>query len=214
MKNLILIIIGSLILVALIIAVDLFFKSNKKGFPIVNNVNNFEECVMAGNPVMESYPRQCRAGNQTFTEIISEDIDKTNDKDTENNGSGNTNGEDQKDNSDSGSQTGILPFDSGVSGVVSMGPICPVVQNPPDPGCADKSFATTVQVFAVGSISSAPFSSVETDKQGGYKIILPPGNYTLQAIGGNPFPSCETKDITIEPSKTITVDLSCDTGIR
>ncbi len=33
-------------------------------------VTNFEECVAAGNPVMESYPRQCRATGQTFVEII------------------------------------------------------------------------------------------------------------------------------------------------
>ncbi|MBU0706586.1 hypothetical protein KJ657_02610 [Patescibacteria group bacterium] len=33
-------------------------------------VTNFEECIAAGNPVMESYPRQCRHGDQTFTEEI------------------------------------------------------------------------------------------------------------------------------------------------
>ncbi len=33
-------------------------------------VTNFEECVQAGNPVMESYPRQCRHGDNTFTEVI------------------------------------------------------------------------------------------------------------------------------------------------
>ncbi len=33
-------------------------------------VTNFEECVARGFPVMESYPRQCRAGDTTFTEII------------------------------------------------------------------------------------------------------------------------------------------------
>lgn len=33
-------------------------------------VNNFEECVNAGNPVMESYPRQCRHGEKSFTEEI------------------------------------------------------------------------------------------------------------------------------------------------
>ena len=33
-------------------------------------VNNFEECVAAGNPVMESYPRQCRAEGKTFVEIV------------------------------------------------------------------------------------------------------------------------------------------------
>ena len=33
-------------------------------------ITNFEECVAAGNPVMESYPRQCMADGQTFTETI------------------------------------------------------------------------------------------------------------------------------------------------
>ncbi len=33
-------------------------------------VTDFESCVKAGFPVMESYPRQCRAYGQTFTEII------------------------------------------------------------------------------------------------------------------------------------------------
>lgn len=33
-------------------------------------IGNFKECVAAGNPVMESYPRKCNANNQTFTEII------------------------------------------------------------------------------------------------------------------------------------------------
>jgi hypothetical protein len=33
-------------------------------------VTTFEECVARGNPVMESYPRQCRFGNQIFVESI------------------------------------------------------------------------------------------------------------------------------------------------
>lgn len=33
-------------------------------------INSFEECIAAGNPVMESYPRQCKSGEQTFTEQI------------------------------------------------------------------------------------------------------------------------------------------------
>ena len=31
-------------------------------------IGSFDECVAAGNPVMESYPRQCNAGNRTFVE--------------------------------------------------------------------------------------------------------------------------------------------------
>jgi hypothetical protein len=33
-------------------------------------ITNFEECVNAGNPIMESYPRQCVANGVTFTEDI------------------------------------------------------------------------------------------------------------------------------------------------
>lgn len=35
-------------------------------------ITNFEECIAAGNPAMESYPRQCKAGDVTFTEEIEE----------------------------------------------------------------------------------------------------------------------------------------------
>ena len=34
-------------------------------------ITNFEECVAAGNPVMESYPRQCSDGENTYVEDIS-----------------------------------------------------------------------------------------------------------------------------------------------
>ena len=33
-------------------------------------ITNLEECIAAGNPAMESYPRQCRANEQTFVEVI------------------------------------------------------------------------------------------------------------------------------------------------
>ena len=39
-------------------------------------VASFDECVAAGNPVMESYPRQCRAGDQLFVEDIGDSLDK------------------------------------------------------------------------------------------------------------------------------------------
>lgn len=44
----------------------------------VVTITNFEECVAAGNPVMESYPRQCRAGDQIFAEDIGNELEKTN----------------------------------------------------------------------------------------------------------------------------------------
>lgn len=40
-------------------------------------VTDFLGCVAAGNPVMESYPRQCRHGGETFVEDIGNELDKT-----------------------------------------------------------------------------------------------------------------------------------------
>lgn len=41
------------------------------------DVTSFETCVAAGNPVMESYPRQCRAGGTTYVENVGNAVDKT-----------------------------------------------------------------------------------------------------------------------------------------
>jgi len=40
-------------------------------------VNNFEECIAAGNPAMESYPRQCRHEGVTYVEEIDAPEDTT-----------------------------------------------------------------------------------------------------------------------------------------
>ncbi len=36
--------------------------------PTVATITSFETCASAGNPIMESFPRQCRANGQTFVE--------------------------------------------------------------------------------------------------------------------------------------------------
>lgn len=41
--------------------------------PIV--VTNFEECEKIGSTIMESYPRQCRYGDQSFTENIGNELE-------------------------------------------------------------------------------------------------------------------------------------------
>ncbi len=42
-------------------------------------VDDFESCVAAGNPVMESYPRQCSHDDQTFTEELDDEDNETSD---------------------------------------------------------------------------------------------------------------------------------------
>jgi len=54
-----------------------FTKSNSPANIIVTN---FAQCAEAGNPVMESYPRQCAHNGQTFTEEVPENIGNINEK--------------------------------------------------------------------------------------------------------------------------------------
>jgi len=41
-------------------------------------ITTFEECIEAGNPAMESYPRQCASDGETFIEDIGDVMEKIN----------------------------------------------------------------------------------------------------------------------------------------
>lgn len=63
-------------LAVLVIAIGGYFLFAQK----INNgvaITNFEECAKAGNPIMESYPRQCRtAEGKTFSENVGNEVEK------------------------------------------------------------------------------------------------------------------------------------------
>lgn len=101
-----------------------------------------------------------------------------------------------------------------MEGTVLLGPSCPTVQFPPQPGCEDKPYKTLIQVIQVGSPNSVPFKAVATDNNGYFKITLPAGSYTLQPEGGAPLPNCKPQNITVIENENQTINLSCDSGIR
>jgi len=103
---------------------------------------------------------------------------------------------------------GILPYTSGVEGVVLLGPQCPVVQEGEE--CPDRPYQTTVDVFRAGSL----YVSKRTDEDAHFTFSLPPGDYVLRARGGEVFPSCSELPVTVGPDAVEEVTLSCDTGIR
>jgi glucose/arabinose dehydrogenase len=42
----------------------------------IRNINNFEDCMKAGNPIIESYPRQCQSNGKIFVEISESSLEK------------------------------------------------------------------------------------------------------------------------------------------
>lgn len=106
--------------------------------------------------------------------------------------------------------TGLL------QGVISIGPLCPVEQVPPQPPCLPT--AETYKAYPVGvwtADGSKLIARILPDISGAYKTILFPGTYlvkmiTQQAIGGSNLPT----QIMIIPMEDTVLNINIDTGIR
>lgn len=103
------------------------------------------------------------------------------------------------------------PPASGAEGMVWIGPICPVEQNPPDPNCADRPFETDlVAVEAQGR--SVPFSS---DGDGKFRVPLAPGSYVIRSPSQSASPpTCQSEPFVVTAKVFTNVDVQCDSGIR
>lgn len=69
-KTIALILISTLLIIVSGMLVYYVYFRDDQGAVETPTVNSFEECVAAGNPVMESYPRQCSADGKTFVEEL------------------------------------------------------------------------------------------------------------------------------------------------
>lgn len=65
-------IVGILIFIVFCISIYfiVFWREKNEDFKNDVIISSFEECVTQGNPVMESYPRQCRSGDEIFVEDV------------------------------------------------------------------------------------------------------------------------------------------------
>ena len=99
---------------------------------------------------------------------------------------------------------------SGVWGTVTAGPTCGVERI--DQPCPPVQVRGTVEaVDGAGGVAGRG----GTDSAGRYAIDLPPGRYTLRVAGTGIYPQCpETTAVEVGPGSAVTIDISCDTGIR
>jgi hypothetical protein len=113
-----------------------------------------------------------------------------------------------------GGESSVAPTPSGVTGVVHLGPQCPV--ETADDACDDQPAANiTVTVaeqlpgeaYAAGKV----VARATTDAEGTYRIELAPGDYVVTAEAGM---SCELMDARVVDGVFAEVDVPCDSGIR
>jgi hypothetical protein len=103
---------------------------------------------------------------------------------------------------------------TGLRGTVTAGPTCPVVQNPPDPACADRPVADAV--ILVTNAAGDLIMRITTGADGTYDVPLGPGVYTLtprpvEGLMGTP----EAQLVRLEAGEgVVIIDFSYDTGIR
>jgi hypothetical protein len=104
--------------------------------------------------------------------------------------------------------------ESGVTGLVHLGPQCPV-ETAGDP-CEDQPAANvTVTIseqipgdsYAAGDV----VARATTGAHGTYRVAVPPGDYVVTADAGM---SCEMMDARVTVGEYTTVEVPCDTGIR
>jgi hypothetical protein len=101
--------------------------------------------------------------------------------------------------------------DSGISGIVTLGPTCPVQRE--DSPCPDKAYQATLRVVdANGDV----VATVKTAEDGTFRVAVPPGTYTVDAgpphSGG--FPVAHPVEVTVEAHGFTEVTVQFDTGIR
>lgn len=106
------------------------------------------------------------------------------------------------------------PERSGISGLVHLGPQCPVETD--DDPCADEpaSGSTVTVVDHVPGESPGAGEVVgrtTTDARGSFRVAVAPGTYVVTADAGM---SCDLVDVRVTAGAYVQVDIPCDTGIR
>ena len=117
--------------------------------------------------------------------------------------------------SSSGENNKIKPVEFGIlEGRITIGPLCPVERDPPDPSCLPtaKTFAANPVFVKAGSENIA---KLEPTLNGSYELELAVGDYTVVSskvsrIGKQSVP----QDITITSNTRTELNIHIDTGIR
>lgn len=104
-----------------------------------------------------------------------------------------------------------------LEGVISIGPICPVETDPPDPGCLPT--AETYKAYAVGiwtSNSMKKVAQLDPALDGSYKTELECGNYLviLEDDMKGPGSSNLPVEVSISLQNKTILNIDIDTGIR
>lgn len=113
-----------------------------------------------------------------------------------------------------GAQSPTATTPSGITGLVHLGPQCPIetVGDRCDDQPAPRMTVTVSEPIPGDSYTAGKLvARVTTDTHGSYRIAVPPGDYVVTSDAGM---SCQLTDATVTNGTYAEVDIPCDTGIR
>ncbi len=99
---------------------------------------------------------------------------------------------------------------SGVRGVVTYGPLCPVVRA--GSPCPDRPWQGTVQAFQPDG--STLVREAQTDQDGAFTLSLEPGAYVISPLTPDGPPTSKFRNVTVNSGSFVEVILQVDSGIR
>ena len=104
-----------------------------------------------------------------------------------------------------------LPPGSGIERVITLGPLCPVMQA--GVPCPDRVYAATLALL---DASGREVDRVTSGADGHYRLMVAPGQYTLvpQSPPGLPLPFADPIAVDVVAGSWTTLDVAYDSGIR
>ncbi len=100
---------------------------------------------------------------------------------------------------------------SGIEGQVSEGPMCPGPVAVGENTCPDRPYQATISIL---DVNNKPVTQFQTDASGSFKLVLPPGTYTLHPESDKTLPYAADQSVIVNAGEFTTVTIVYDTGMR
>jgi len=101
------------------------------------------------------------------------------------------------------------PSDSGIEGIVTIGPMCPVMQE--DVPCPDQPYQADLTILTPNGKKVIQF---QTDESGRFRVELAPGEYVLHPESPNGLPFAQDIPFRVDEHRFTLLEISYDSGIR
>jgi hypothetical protein len=102
-----------------------------------------------------------------------------------------------------------------MEGKVSIGPLCPVETDPPNPDCQpDEDTYKAWPIAVYRATDTRKMLNIIPDAEGNYIVDLPEGRYIVDLETEHRFDKNLPAIVDISPAKTLILNIEIDTGIR